>query len=273
MRVEPTEAGTAAGPPRYLAIGMPDLPDHDDWLTPPEAERLQRFAYTKRREEARLGRWTAKHTLAAALGLAPEMSTLRELVIRNASDGAPEVFIDDEIAPLHISMTDRADWAVCAVIAADRSGGAIGCDLELVEPRSPVFVSDWFTEPERESIALEPDRHDLLANLIWSAKESALKVLRTGLRRDTRSVEVTISNGDVHRGDDLSGEWLPLRVVAAEGDSFPGWWLRAGDFVLTYVSVADTGPPRSLADPPPLQHAVPAHSWLANPRRMAGETS
>ena len=51
----------------YLAVGMHDLPDHDDWLTPPEADRLQSFRYTKRREEARLGRWTAKQTLAADL--------------------------------------------------------------------------------------------------------------------------------------------------------------------------------------------------------------
>ena len=70
---------------------------------------------------------------------------------------------------------------------------SVGCDLELVEPRSALFVRDYFTAAERERVAAAPAReHDELANLIWCAKESALKVLRTGLRRDTRSVEVEL---------------------------------------------------------------------------------
>ena len=127
----PLERGDA---PTYLALGMADVPDHDEWMTAAEAERFRGFAYTKRREEARLGRWTAKHAVANVFGLAAEPDVLRVLEIRNASDGAPEVFIDDERVSVNISMTDRADWAVCMVNG--RGTGAIGCDLELVEPRS-----------------------------------------------------------------------------------------------------------------------------------------
>jgi len=76
-------------------------------------------------------------------------------------------------------------------------GRAIGCDLEIVEPRSDAFVEDFLTAAERSLVAGAPDedaRH-LLANLVWCGKESALKVLRTGLRRDTRSVEVSLPGG------------------------------------------------------------------------------
>ncbi len=240
--------------PRYLAIGMHDLPVDDGWLTPPESERLRRFTYTKRREEARLGRWTAKHALASTLGLDPVEDTLRGLVVRNAPDGAPEVFIDDRPAPLSISMTDRADWAVCTVV--ESATCSIGCDLELVEPRSRAFVRDWFTPFERDVVADRPDHHDLLANMIWSAKESALKVLRTGLRRDTRSVEV------VPLGDEPVDGWEALIVTTAEGAVFTGWWRCFGDFVLTYASAEPTGPPQPLRLPSPLESAVPAHSWM-----------
>lgn len=239
---------------------MGELPAHDDWLTPPEAERLQGLSFTKRREEARLARWTAKHALAGALRLdATQAHVLRKLVIRNASDGAPEVFMDDARAPLSISMTDRADWAVCTVIGGEHP---IGCDLELVEPRSKAFVADYFTEAERRKIADAPaPDHDLLANLIWSAKESTLKVLRTGLRRDTRSVEVHADRSEREDG------WCGLYATTTEGLSFTGWWRRFGPFILTYVSTYATMPPESLVEPSPLRHAVPGHSWLDDPYR------
>ncbi len=244
---------------QYLAVGMHDLPAHDDWLTPPEAERLQSFRYTKRREEARLGRWTAKRTLAGALGLdADDIDVLRRLVIRNARDGAPEVFVDGEPVGRRISMTDRADWAVCTVVDADVE---VGCDLELVESRSEAFVRDWFTPAECELVFGRPDEHDLLANLVWSAKESALKVLRTGLRRDTRSVEVSLHDDETTEG------WRALSVATAEGDVFGGWWRRFDEFVLSYSCAAPTGPPATLVQPSPLETAVPAHSWMDAPYR------
>jgi 4'-phosphopantetheinyl transferase len=236
---------------------MTTLPAHDDWLTPPEAARLASFRYTKRRDEARLGRWTAKQAVAARLGLEPSSETLRELVIRNASDGAPELWMDDEQGPLAISMTDRADWAVCVVCPAPAS---IGCDLELVEPRSTAFVQDYLTPQEQAAVAAAGSDHDLMANLFWSAKESALKVLRTGLRRDTRSVEVTLR-------DDPADGWGALTVTAVEGRRFTGWWRRFGDFVLTFAGDIELEPPKSLVDPSPLETALPSHAWMAEPIR------
>ncbi len=242
---------------RFHAAGQADVPDHDDWLTPPEAERLNGMRYTKRRDEARLGRWTAKHAVARALGRPLASAALAAVVIRNASDGAPEVFVGDEPAGISISMTDRAGWGVCTVATG---AGALGCDLELVEPRTERFVADYFTPAERALVAAAPGDHALLANLIWSAKESALKVLREGLRLDTRSVEVELR-------DEPGPGWRRLAVSTTAGRRFPGWWRRFDDFVMTACAEVATGAPLALDTPSPLESAVPAHTWMAQPVR------
>jgi 4'-phosphopantetheinyl transferase len=233
---------------------MHHVPAEDHWLEPALAERLARMPYTKRREEARLGRWTAKATVAGILDLASRPDELREIHIVNAPDGAPEAVVRGRPLDAVIAMTDRADWAVCAVAPGPHR---IGCDLELVERRSDAFVRDYFTASEQELVAAAGEA-DEMANLIWSAKESALKVMRTGLRRDTRSVEVMFGAG-------ASAGWRPLRVTADDGRAFPGWWIRFGQFLLTIASERPSPPPRSLEEPTPLHQAVPSHNWMDNP--------
>lgn len=225
-----------------------------DWLEPALAERLAGMPYTKRREEARLGRWTAKMAIARAVGLDPTAQALRSIEVRNAADGAPEARVNGTALDGVIAMTDRADWAVCAMVEGDCR---IGCDLELVEPRTAAFVRDYFTSPERHRVASSEEPH-ATANLIWSAKESALKVMRTGLRSDTRSVTVQLAEGDA------SG-WQPLSISADDGREFSGWWARYGSFLLTMATEVETPPPVSLELPEPLRTAQPGHSWMARP--------
>jgi len=233
---------------------MDEMSGDDRWLNPPEAARFASMRYTKRLTEARLGRWTAKQTVARVAGIDPTLEGMRRVLIRNAMDGAPEAFVDGEPAEVTIAMTDRADWAVCAVIDGRHR---VGCDLELVEPRSERFVRDYFTPAEQDLVLGRPGDMRLLANLVWSAKESALKVLRTGLRRDTRSVEVLFDDGPV-------GSWVPLHVTTEEGRAFPGYWVRHGEFVLTLAAEVEIAPPISLVEPTPLATATPAHSWTQN---------
>lgn len=238
----------------WLACGMEEV-GGEGWLNQPEAARFDSMRYAKRLTEARLGRWTAKQTVTRIAGIEPSRAGMRRVLIRNAADGAPEAFIDGSRAPVTIAMTDRADWAVCAVVDAPHR---VGCDLELVEPRSERFVRDYFTPAEVDAVLGRPGDIDLLANLVWSAKESALKVLRTGLRRDTRSVEVALDDGP-------AGSWIPLRVTAEEGRVFPGYWVRHGEFVLTIAADVEIAPPISLVEPTPLAAAIPAHAWTHNP--------
>ena len=228
------------------------------WMEERLATRLRSLRFAKRRNESRLGRWTAKQTIALATGVEPCAPALRDIHVINAADGAPEALYLNTPLDAVIAMTDRADWAVCAILAGTTR---IGCDLELVEPRSAGFRRDYLTPAEQRRVEASGDV-PLFANLVWSAKESALKVLRTGLRRDTRSVEVTLEDG-------ADGGWAPLVVQDLEGDAFPGWWLRSGSFVLTIVAQRQTPPPVSLTEPSPLAVAEPAHAWMDDPRATA----
>ena len=239
----------------WLGQSLDAVPNDDDrWIDDALAARLATMRFTKRRSETTMARWTAKVAIARTYGLPADPAGLARVIVRNAFDGAPEAAIDGRAIDSVIAMTDRADVAVCMVISGT---GRIGCDLELVEPRTPAFVADYFTTTEQAAVAYGPEP-DLISNLIWSAKESVLKVLRTGLRRDTRTVEVTI--GD--RGD---GPWRSFEATGDDGRRFPGWWLRTGDFVLTCATETDTDPPVSLIEPHGLTHARPGHAWMNRP--------
>lgn len=242
-----------------------ELPSIAGWLSAREAARAAAMRFTKRHTEYLLARFAAKTALARRLGLDAAPPTLARLEIRNAADGAPEAWLDAAALPVALSLTDRAGWAVCAL---GPTGTAVGCDLELVEPRSDAFVRDYLTERERDLVlrARDAREHALLANLLWSAKESALKVLRTGLRRDTRSVEVALGAPPA-AGWTAEGAWAPLAVRAVEGRRFDGWWRRYGDFILTMAADAPLPAPTSADEPPAIASGVPTHGWLRSPLR------
>jgi 4'-phosphopantetheinyl transferase len=213
----------------WLLQTAADLPPHPVWLSPAEHERLAGLEVSKRRQEWLLGRWTAKRALAAyrpeTLGRRP----LSDLEIRAAADGAPEAACDGQTLPLILTLSHRSDLAVCAVAETDT---ALGCDLERLEPRSEGLVEDFFTEQERALVAAAgAEEAELLANLVWSAKESALKAMRVGLRMDTRKVEVELLAGGRAEG------WRPIRVHHREsGREFVGWWRQILHCVLTILA-------------------------------------
>jgi 4'-phosphopantetheinyl transferase len=67
--------------------------------------------------------------------------------------------------------------------------------------------------------------------LIWSAKESALKALREGLRLDTRSVVVSLLEGTSD-----SVPWRPLQVRCPDNSIFRGWWRNTNRVLRTLVA-------------------------------------
>ena len=212
----------------WLECSGADLPVDDLWLSPDELRVLQAFRVPKRRDDWRLGRWTAKQAVAAYLGMTADPRSLANIEIRPADSGAPEVLLPLGPVSVSISITHCDGLAACAVTGP---GVAIGCDLEAIEPRSEAFVADYFVVSEQALIAGSPasDR-PWLTTLIWSAKESALKALHEGLRLDTRSVEVRLDPASA------GNEWRPLTVLAEGHSSFAGWWRRDQKFVRTLVA-------------------------------------
>ena len=139
----------------WLSQGMADAPVDDAWLSPREAAWVARMRFPKRRSEFRLGRWTAKRALALYLGRDASAGALRSIEIDRAPDGAPAPLVDGRPAEAYVTMTDRADQAVCLV---GPPGTALGCDLELVEPRSDAFVGDFLTPAEQRLVAAAAER-------------------------------------------------------------------------------------------------------------------
>src|ERR1039458_7014150 len=236
-----------------------DLPPENTWLSASEAVRLDGMRFAKRHADWRLGRWTAKRALAAYLNLPSHPPDLADIEIRSAPSGAPEVFIANQPAEVAISLSHRAGVAACAVT---QSGAELGCDLEIVEPRSDAFIADYFATEEHELIErTSTAERSLLLALLWSGKESALKALRTGLRLDTRSVTVSpvlpLQHEDESARDPARifqsscgpNSWYPLHVVYEGGQIFHGWWQSTGDLLRTMVASPPPAPPIFLETP------------------------
>ena len=244
----------------WLAHGEHDAPSSNEWLSPHERAHLASIRFTKRRDEYVTRRWTTKQAIATVLDIERSPQALSRIEIRHRESGAPYVQLDGAKADVDVSMSDRSGWAVCLVgPPGTMASGTVGVDLEVVEPRTARFVADYFTPAERAYVGTLPsDRHDEAANLIWSAKEAALKVQQVGLRVDTRTVEVDIT-GD-HRVDG----WSAMTVTGHESQ-MPGWWRRCGVFLLTIAFSQPADPPQLLPTGSDLDTATPRHSWVRSP--------
>lgn len=231
------------------------VPEDEAWLSPAEATILDRFRVTKRAADWRLGRWVAKEAVARALeadlaGVAGGRGgrvddcgapALREIEILAGPGGGPRarILTPGDWPPVSVSLSHSAGTGFAAAAAA----GAlrIGCDVEEIAPRSDAFVSDYFTAEEAAWIRAGGDErapaaeHHVRANLLWSAKESALKALGEGLRKDTRSVVVEVKGLDAAGLQGAGASWCPLWVTSATDIRFAGWWRIADGLVWTVV--------------------------------------
>lgn len=228
-----------------------DVPaeNHENqWLSAGETRYLTAMRFPKRRTDWRLGRWTAKRALAARLHLPADLPALANIEIRTAPSGAPEAFLLNLLkprAPVTISLSHSAGAAICAVAL---SATSLGCDLEMVEPRIATFAADYFTANEQTLVEQTcVQERPLLVTLLWSAKESALKALNTGLRLDTNSVEVSLREALPLQAA-VPDDWRPLHVRHSGGQIFSGWWRHANQMIRTVVSAEPLPAPISLAD-------------------------
>ncbi len=240
-----------------------DVPEENDWLSPDELLHMDAMRFVKRRSDWRLGRWTAKLAVGAYFGLEDRHSRLASIEIRNAPGGAPETYLEGKPAELRISISHRAGLSVCAVAHPDL---ALGCDLEVVEPRSDAFVTDYFTDEEQDLLTkTQPRYRAFLVTLLWSSKESALKALREGLRLDTRSLVVSPDesgwlvdregkrfprNSNFHSHVGPAFQWHPMQIRFKEGKDFRGFWRYNGQFLRTIVGSPSVSLPIRLGFAP-----------------------
>ncbi len=219
----------------WLTRALADVPPDDRWLSERERRVLSALRIPKRHAEWRLGRWAAKAALALSQGLPAS-----EVEVMPTPGGAPEAFAGGVPIPVGLSLSHRAGRALVAV---GRRSATVGCDLEVVEPRSPAFIRQWLRPAERELLSgLDAESRDLMANLLWTAKEAASKARGEGLRLDLRHAGVALG-----RLDGSPDSWRQLRVAWDGGPRVRGWWRSEPGWVMAVVSQPGAGaPPREL---------------------------
>jgi 4'-phosphopantetheinyl transferase len=223
-----------------LTQKLADLPTDESWLAAGERVRAAGFRFAKRRNDWILGRWTAKRALRAYLAQTGHgIPDYPAIEIRSAPDGAPEPFWNGALAPVSLTLSHSESQGFCAIT---RPGIPVGCDLETVSSRDWTFIFDYFCAEERSFLTnARADRQPLLSTLVWSAKESALKCLRAGLRRDTRSVLV-------HVAGEGKSSWNMFTAHCLESKrAFYGWWRESGGCVQTVAAGMPAREPVELA--------------------------
>ena len=195
-----------------------------------EQQQLDQLTVASRRRDWLLGRHTSKTLIRDTLRRANRQDVeLAEVSIVAGTDGAPEARALGR--RLSLSISHRAGWSLCAMTC--RSHVPLGADVELVEPRSPRFVEDFFTENEHRQVRAAGAARDETVTALWSAKEAALKALHLGLTVDTRRADCVLSPP--------ASSWSCFLVrYTAEGSGdarapalLHGCWRRHGSLVLT----------------------------------------
>ncbi len=215
---QPIDGAAASGDPAAATA----------FLGEEERQIYAHFKVAKRRMEWLGGRLAVKDLVRRA---DPRCSSLersqvqilyeRGRVPRLAIPGIPEV-------PGRISIS-HSNGHVFVLYSPNVT--PMGLDLEIIEPRSPEFVEDFFTAPEVALVKKQPvEEQPLWTNLIWSSKEAVLKALSLGLRVDTRSVEVFFPGSEP-----LMNGWQALGMQSGlvKQDSLHLFWRREANFVLT----------------------------------------
>jgi 4'-phosphopantetheinyl transferase len=210
----------------WLTQTLADVPEGNDWLSDGERAVLDGLRFPKRRNDWLLGRWTVKRAIRE---YQPHKDpALSSLEIRAAADGAPEAFRLGEPAAVSISISHSNNRSMCVVGSPEIS---VGCDLEQIEQQEIKFFEDYFAPEEIALLQNASAERNLVAYLIWSAKETILKILREGLRRDTRSVLIR---------PDLSGTENSWRTWTGQcletSRTFSGWWRSCDDYVYSLAA-------------------------------------
>jgi len=219
----------------WLVQDLSDVPEGDTWLSEREREILSRLLVPKRRDDWRLGRWTAKQASCALMPAAFPAKEDAEIIA--GEDGAPDIFLPGGLqSPVSISVSHSNGRGLCGIEAQRRP---IGCDLERIERKPLDFFEDYFTREEtafcgRQSAEMYP----IACYLVWSAKETCLKILREGLRRDTRSVQV---DAEFQAEGGIWQRWTGRCRITSR--TFHGWWKHDDRFMYALGSDRPTEKP------------------------------
>lgn len=194
-----------------------------------EALRFEKMKFVLRRNSFIAGRRAAKQLL---LRCVPELRdfALWEISIENQENGAPYARVNGQRLPGTLSLSHSGQAAAAAYTPDPLI--KFGIDLDLIAPRADSFLDTYLTQSELRWVrSTHEDERVIVGNLIWSAKEAVLKALQTGLRVDTREIEITTD------GSPLVDSWYRFEVNKNNDrkNNWQGFWRKEGEMILTLV--------------------------------------
>ncbi len=196
------------------------------YLSPDETQTLNGLTIEKRRRDWLAGRIAVKHLYSTLNDPGGEMASYS---VERESSGAPFLTRNGSRTSGMISISHSHGLAA---VCYTPDNMRIGIDIEEVTHRDGAFLSDYFTDQEKAwEQSNESGNPNLRLNLIWSAKESILKCLASGLGTDPLRVEIKRSPVD-HQ----SNSWQQLQGRSRSALGLQDWqvsWRTWQDSVLT----------------------------------------
>jgi phosphopantetheinyl transferase len=158
------------------------LADPKEILSAQEYEKYRLSLTQKKKDDFLLGRYSAKKALSQIC----EVSQLSDIDISNGVFGQPIVHYKD-LYNVQISVA-HGDNISASIVFEESHPTAI--DIELIDKSKIADIKPQFTKTE---LALFPDLNiseELFVFILWTAKESLSKILRTGLTIPLNILEI-----------------------------------------------------------------------------------
>ncbi len=169
---------------------------------PAETQALAAFLSPARREKIARARRDVDKRLLLAAGLTLDFALRahglceKDAAIALGEYGKPRLADRDD---LHFSLSHSGSVALCAI-----SDNELGADVEAPRAIRDALLRRVCTEEEYAALsACAPEEKETLFLRLWTAKESFLKYLGTGLTRDARSFFVLKDGAPVPPEDGL----------------------------------------------------------------------
>ena len=151
------------------------------------SEEMVRFnaleAYAARQKQWLMGRVTVKDAIRSWLSEDDSYLHPAQISIEQEESGRPVVRLPEGYPHPHISISHTDKYVVA--IAGEYP---VGIDIEAIAERQPEFVEAFSTPGERELMQQINQDVSQGTTLLWSAKESAGKLIGTGLPDNPRQI-------------------------------------------------------------------------------------
>ncbi|MFX1498741.1 MAG: SDR family NAD(P)-dependent oxidoreductase [Promethearchaeota archaeon] len=152
----------------------------ENFLTEIEFENSKRFRNLKRKIEYFSGIIAAKE---AYFNKYPNKGSYKDVEVQKDEKGKPFYYSrkEHQELPIYLSISHSNEFSVTTI-----SKNLVGIDLEIIEPRSPSFYKEVFTELERNFIL---EDHEL-GTIFWTAKEAFSKAIGEGFNLNFQDIEL-----------------------------------------------------------------------------------